>query len=396
MGSDDRSRAAEMRVVVIGGGGTGAAITHDLTLRGFPCTLVERGELTSGTTGRHHGQLHSGARYAVGDEEIARECMNEVRILQRIAPGVIEMNHGLFLALTEDDVAYAERFQASCSAAGISNRRISVDEALTYEPNINPEACFAVVVPDGTLDAYRLPLMFFATARAHGASIRSFTEVVSIDASGGAVNSVTVWDHRNGREERIPADIVINAAGPWSGKVAATAGLDLPITPAPGTMVAVKGRQCNMVVSHLHPPGDGDIIVPQRQLTIVGTTQWETDDPDRIRTPPEDIEWLLRHATNLIPGFSACEFHAAWTAARPLAGRSNTGGRSLSRDLEVVGHKREGLENFYSVIGGKATVLRAMGEAVSDLVCGDFDLAIPCETASTPLLSHREYFRKAS
>jgi len=48
-------------VVVVGGGGTGAALAHDLVLRGLEVTLVERGEVTSGTTGRHHGLLHSGA-----------------------------------------------------------------------------------------------------------------------------------------------------------------------------------------------------------------------------------------------------------------------------------------------------------------------------------------------
>jgi glycine/D-amino acid oxidase-like deaminating enzyme len=50
-------------VAIVGGGGTGAALAHDLALRGLRVTLVERGELTSGTTGRHHGLLHSGARY---------------------------------------------------------------------------------------------------------------------------------------------------------------------------------------------------------------------------------------------------------------------------------------------------------------------------------------------
>jgi glycerol-3-phosphate dehydrogenase len=53
------------RVIVVGGGGTGAALAWDLSLRGVGVTLLERGELTSGTTGRHHGQLHCGARYAV-------------------------------------------------------------------------------------------------------------------------------------------------------------------------------------------------------------------------------------------------------------------------------------------------------------------------------------------
>lgn len=390
------SNRPDIRVVIIGGGGTGAAILHDLTLRGFRCTLVERGELTSGTTGRHHGQLHSGARYAVGDRSIARECMDEVRTLRKIAPESIEMNYGLFLALTESDVEHAPVFEEACTESGIPNRRLSTDEALRHEPSINPDARFAVLVPDGTLDAYRLPLQFFATARANGGEVRSFTEAVDIESKAGRVTAVTVHDFRTETDDRFEADLIINAAGPWSGQVARLAGIDLPITPAPGTMVAVKNRLCNMVISHLHPSDDGDIVVPQRRLTIVGTTQWETDDPDQIQTPEADIEWLLEQGPRLVPAIADAEFHAAWTAARPLAGRSAAGGRHLSRDLEVFHHDDEGACGFYSVIGGKATVLRAMAQAVSDQVCADLGVKIACTTHTTPLVSHRDYFRRAS
>jgi len=382
--------------VVIGGGGTGAAILHDLTQRGFGATLFERGELTSGTTGRHHGQLHSGARYAVGDVEIARECMNEVNILRRIAPESIEMNYGLFLALTEEDAAFAERFIPACGEAGISTRRVTTEQALRYEPRINPNARFAVVVPDGTLDAYRLPLQFFASARAGGAVVRPFCEVKEIRSRQGQVTGVTVHDHRTGGDEFHPAQVVINAAGPWAGQVAAKAGVDLPITPAPGTMVAVKGRLCNMVVSHLHPSHDGDIVVPQRGLSIIGSTQWETDDPDAVRTPAADVEWLLARANDLIPGFSGEVLHAAWTAVRPLSGSAETDGRGLSRDFDVLSHAAAGVRGFYSVTGGKATVLRAMGEAVADTLCDDLQLQIPGRTATTPLRPHRDYFRRSA
>lgn len=392
----DQTRASDVRVAIIGGGGTGAAILHDLTLRGFRCTLFERGELTSGTTGRHHGQLHSGARYAVGDVEIARECINEVHTLRRIAAESIEMNYGLFLALDDDDEAYAESFADACTAAGISNRRVPTEEALRYEPRVNPTARFAYVVPDGTLDAYRLPLQFFASAKAGGATVRSFCEVRSVETSDGRVSGLTVYDYASRREERHEAEIVINAAGPWAGQVAACAGIDLPITPAPGTMVSVKGRLCNMVVSHLHPAGDGDIIVPQRGLSTIGSTQWETSDPDGVRTPESDIEWLLERANDLIPGFSDEPYHAAWTAARPLSGRSEIGGRALSRDFDVIPHAEEGVAGFYSITGGKATVLRAMGEQCADVVCSDLGLRIPCVTAETPLLSHRDYFRRTA
>ena len=73
-------------IVIIGGGGTGAALAHDLVLRGFQVSLFERGELLSGTTGRHHGLLHSGGRYAVDDPVAAKECIRENKILRRIAP----------------------------------------------------------------------------------------------------------------------------------------------------------------------------------------------------------------------------------------------------------------------------------------------------------------------
>ena len=97
-------------MIVVGGGGTGGALAHDLALRGLAVTLLERGELTSGTTGRHHGLLHSGSRYAVNDPESAGECIAENRILRRIAPGSFEENGGLFVA-TDEDMDYLPRFE---------------------------------------------------------------------------------------------------------------------------------------------------------------------------------------------------------------------------------------------------------------------------------------------
>lgn len=394
MSSADRTRAGAVHAVIIGGGGTGAATAHDLALRGFRVTLIERGELTSGTTGRHHGQLHSGARYAVRDPAIGRECMQETTVLRRIASESIEMNYGLFVALDDADVEYADMFQRRCEEAGIPRRRLSVGEALRHEPALNPNARLVELVPDGTLDAYRLPLQFFATASSNGARIRPFTEALSVETTAGQVVAVVAADRRTGREERIVADVVVSAAGPWAGIVAQRAGVHIDVTPAPGTMVAVKGRLCNMVVSHMHPPSDGDIIVPQRRLSIIGSTQWETNNPDDIETPERDVSWLLRRADDLVPGFSGHDYHASWTAVRPLAGVAHGGGRMLSRDFQVVSHESDGAKRFYSAIGGKATVLRAMAERLSDTVCADLGLRIPCATADSTLLSHRHFFRE--
>jgi glycerol-3-phosphate dehydrogenase len=106
----DTATTTRPHVLIVGGGGTGGALAHDLTLRGVQVTLVERGELTSGSTGRHHGLLHSGARYAVSDQASAVECIEENAILRRICPGSFEENDGLFVAIDDDDMAYYDDF----------------------------------------------------------------------------------------------------------------------------------------------------------------------------------------------------------------------------------------------------------------------------------------------
>ena len=150
------SMSVPAHVVIVGGGGTGGALAHDLALRGLRVTLVERGEVTSGTTGRHHGLLHSGARYAVKDTESAVECIEENTILRRIAPGSFELNDGLFVAITDEDVAYEPTFYEACLASGIPARRVSAADALRLEPNLNPKLRMAVQIPDGTMDAAKV------------------------------------------------------------------------------------------------------------------------------------------------------------------------------------------------------------------------------------------------
>ena len=84
-------------VIVIGGGATGAGIARDCARRGIRVLLIERFDISTGATGRNHGLLHSGARYAVTDQESAEECIKENRILRRIASHCVEETDGLFL-----------------------------------------------------------------------------------------------------------------------------------------------------------------------------------------------------------------------------------------------------------------------------------------------------------
>lgn len=384
----------DAHVLIVGGGATGAGLAHDLALRGVRVTLVDRGELTSGTTGRHHGLLHSGARYAVGDREAGVECIRENTILKRIASGSFECNDGLFVAVCDEDLEYLEPLVEACAGAGIPAQRLAPEEALRLEPNLNPDLKAAVRVPDATVDPMRLVLRFAATARHNGADIRPYMEVTGLLVHDGLVSGVTVHDHVTGKTGEVHADLVVNAAGPWSGQVAAMAGTTVPIAPSPGVLLALRGRFCNMVINRMHKSGDGDIIVPQRGLSIVGTTSWVVEDPDDLSVPEDHVERMYTEGSKLIPPLRHATRRAAWAAARPLVGSTGAAtGRELSRTFETFDHReRDGVDGFVTITGGKSTTLRGMAELCADLVCRKLGIDEPCRTAQTVLLPHTAFY----
>jgi glycerol-3-phosphate dehydrogenase len=384
-------------VVIIGGGGTAIATMYDLCLRGFKVTLIEKGELTSGTTGRHHGQLHCGARYAMGDKNIAKECMSESAILRRIAPNAIEYNMGMFVALNDDDMQYKDSFIECCLEAKIPAKEIPTSLAFEYERELNRTIKASVLVPDGTIDPWRLAISFAAGAlKTNNAEIKTYHEVIEINKNASNIESLTLINHITHKREIIKGDVFINACGPWSGDIAKMAGVELSVSPSPGSMLAAKRRISNMVVSRLHKAGDGDIIVPQRQLTIIGSTQWLSDNPDINRVPQEDIDFLNKSAIDIFPCFKDLEYHTAWAASRPLFGAhtNEEDVRNLSRDFVAIDHKsRDNVDNLISIVGGKATTLRAMGEVASNLVCDKLGLSIKCQTSEIVLPHYRDYYR---
>ena len=390
-----RSGGSPFHVLIVGGGGTGGALAHDLTLRGLKVTLVERGEFTSGTTGRHHGLLHSGARYAVNDHESAVECIDENTILRRICPGSFEENDGLFVAITDEDMEYYDAFVKGCAESAIPAQELTAREALTLEPLLNPALKAAVRVPDATMDAMRMPLRFFATAKHNGADLRNYMEVLELLVDRRTVRGAVVRDHVTGKVGEIHADVVVNATGPWGEKIAAMADVDVPIRPSPGVMLALRGRLCNMVVNRMHRSGDGDIVVPQRALSVVGTSSWTVEDPEDLGVPEDHVQRMYEEGAKLIPAVANAEFRAAWSAARPLIGSKEEAdsGRELSRTFKTYDHaESDGVEGFVTITGGKGTTLRGMAELCSDVICRKLGFEAECRTRDTVLLPHEAYY----
>ena len=290
---------------------------------------------------------------------------------------------------------YRPGFLEKCEQAGIPTEERTPAQALAIEPALHPNLKAAVRVPDATLDAWRLPLCFLASAKANGARIHNFSQVIGFEKSAGTISGLRVFDHQAEREYDVKGDLFVNAAGAWAGNICALAGISLPVQPGPGVMVAVETRLTNMVINRLHPAGEGDIIVPQRELSLLGTTLWLAQDPDRIEYPPDHVEKIISLCAEMVPAVREKAIRSVWSASRPLIGQAQVKDpQRISRTFDCYDHRqRDDLEGLVSIIGGKATTLRAMAEKAADLICRKTGRNIACKTRTEKLLHYRRFYQ---
>ncbi len=379
----------ETDVIIIGGGATGAGIARDCARRGLSCTLLERHDIATGATGRNHGLLHSGARYAVTDGESARECIEENRILKRIARHCIEQTDGLFITLPEDSLDYQEQFIARCQEAGIAAQAIDPKQALRLEPAVNPSLIAAVRVPDGTVDPFRLTAANMLDAREHGANVLTYHEVIGLLRQGDRVTGVRVFDHKNQQQYDIHAQIVVNAAGIWGQHIAEYADLRIRMFPAKGALLILGHRINNMVINRCRKPADADILVPGDTISLIGTTSThiEYDQIDNMVVTPQEVDTLIREGSKLSPQLAQTRILRAYAGVRPLvASDDDPSGRNVSRGIVLLDHaSRDGLEGFITITGGKLMTYRLMAEWATDKVCEKLGVTAACTTAQEPL-----------
>lgn len=386
--------SSDYDVIIIGGGATGAGIARDCALRGLRVVLLERHDIATGATGRNHGLLHSGARYAVTDNESARECIAENQILKRIARHCIEPTDGLFITLPEDDLVYQSQFIDACLQAGIPAQAISPQEALRMEPSVNPALIGAVRVPDGTVDPFRLTASNMLDAREHGAKILTGHEVCGLIRHGDRVSGVRLYHPASGETQELHAPVVVNAAGIWGQRIAEYADLSIRMFPAKGALLILDHRINQHVINRCRKPADADILVPGDTISLIGTTSTHIDyaDIDNLRVTPDEVDILLREGVKLAPVMAKTRILRAYAGVRPLvASDDDPSGRNVSRGIVLLDHaQRDGLEGFITITGGKLMTYRLMAEWATDAVCRKLNHHAPCTTATAPLPGSRE------
>jgi glycine cleavage system aminomethyltransferase T/glycine/D-amino acid oxidase-like deaminating enzyme len=216
--------------IVIGGGVAGASIAYHLTELGWrDVLLVDRGELTSGST-FHSAGLVGQLRSSVS---LTRMMMYGAELYRRLAeetgvdPGWHEVG-SLRLASTAERMQELRRQEGWAHTFGLPLRVISTDEALERFPLFDPAGVrgAAFIPTDGHLDPSNLTLALAEGARRRGAQIRANTRVTGIDVRDGRVHGVMTEEHGS-----IEADVVVNAGGMYANQIGHLAGVEVPVVP---------------------------------------------------------------------------------------------------------------------------------------------------------------------
>lgn len=378
----------ETDVLVVGGGCTGTGVARDLALRGLSVALAEQNDIAYGTSGRNHGLLHSGGRYAVKDPEAAAECIAENRVLHRIAGHTIWDSGGLFVLLEGDDPAYADELLAACERLGIEAEEIGADRARALEPALPGNLERAVAVPDAMIDPFSLCLSNALDAAEHGGAVLTHHALEALEVRSGAIAAATLRNTLTGEKVEVVPRMIVNAAGAWAGRVTSLAGVELDLFLSKGSLLVAGRRIVKRVVNRCRKPGSGDILVPGGPVTLLGTTSITVEDPAEFSTTPDEVELLVREGSLLAPPVAGARVLRAFAGVRPLyqEGAGGADGRAVTRGHAVIDHaRRDGLSGLISIVGGKLTTYRKMAQDVVDLACQHLEVEAPCRTAELPL-----------
>lgn len=376
----------EYDVIIIGGGATGAGVARDCSKRGLKCLLLERFDIVAGATGGNHGLLHSGARYAMHDEESARECIEENLILKKVASQCVDKTGGLFITLPGEDLNYQSKFLTACTNSGISTAVLDPKDALRLEPSLNPNIIGAVKVPDASVDPFKLTLSNIVDAKLNNAEVKTYTEVIELITEQGNIVGVKALDMIAKEVREYRAKITVNASGIWGQKISQMA----PIKPinmfaAKGSLLIIGHRINNMVLNRCRKPADSDILVPCDSVSVIGTTSIHIpySEIDHLTTSIDEVNDIIRIGSELSPLIASTRILRAYSGIRPLVAADNDpSGRNISRGIILLDHEaRDGVKGFITITGGKLTTYRLMAEKATDLVCNKLGIDIKCTTA---------------
>ncbi|HDN79854.1 MAG TPA: glycerol-3-phosphate dehydrogenase/oxidase [Chloroflexi bacterium] len=401
----ERMAHEEFDILVIGGGITGAGIAWDAALRGFKTALVEKGDFASGTSSRSSRLIHGGLRYLkyFQFDLVYEACRERALLWRRLAPHLVHPLPFIYPIYRGEGVGKAEMrigmwlYEALALSHNVGRHRfLGPQEVLELEPHLKRKGLQGgTLFYDCQADDARLTLVTVRAAHRAGAVVANYAEAAGLLKAKGRVRGAAVKDVLTGKEVEVKAKVVVNAAGPWGGKVAA---LDSPES-ATGLrltkgihLVIRRERIGHRYAITISSPRDGRFvfILPWGDFTIVGTTDTDYQgDLDRVCAEPEDVEYLLEAVNYALPEISLKEedIISTYAALRPLA----FGGAQSPYDVSRKHRIFKSPSGMLWIAGGKLTTFRKMAydlvNATQKVLAREYGVypSRGCTTHLTPL-----------
>src|SRR5215217_2180665 len=412
-------------VIVIGAGINGAGIARDAAMRGLRVLLLDKGDISAGTTQWATRLIHGGLRYLEHYEfALVRESLRDREALLHIAPHLVKplgflvpiykgSSHGPLLIRMGMNLYDTLSYDKSMDRHKMLSRKKVEDR----EPGLNPEGLKAAAFYYDAQVEYpeRVAVENAISARDHGATVITYANVENLIIEGGDVKGVEFTHVLTGESHTARAPVTVNVAGPWVDEVLAelqvpgtdknvgrfmggTKGSHLIVDAFPG---APKGEALYV---EARKDGRPYFIVPWNGRYLIGTTDLRyEEDLDYVSASDEEIDYLLEETNYVIPeaNLSRGDVLFTYSGVRPLPYQPEGAEGSVTRSHIIYDHSKgrgvgtrksgigEGVPRvggLISIVGGKLTTYRNLSRQTVDMVYDKLDLKAPgSHTGEVPL-----------
>ena len=300
-------------VIVVGGGVIGCAIAYYLAREGVRVEVVERGEIGGEASGAAAGML--APLTEVEDEGPFQQlCLESLCMFPALVAALYDetgidteyLPSGILRVALNDE----EERRLRCvyhSTDCLPLHWLTPDDLHSLEPSLSPAIKGAVFSPDEhQVNADRLTQAFARAAARRGTTLRRYVSVRRLLTEKGRVTGVRT------AEGDLTAGHVVLAAGPWTRRLAASLGVDLPVFPVRGQMMALPSKSA---LRHIVWGSAGYLVPKANGLVFVGATVEKAGF--RCRTTAAGLRTLTKVASMLAPRVSAIAPVDSWAGLRP-------------------------------------------------------------------------------